>query len=315
VRKIVAQPLDTDDWHQWIEDCEKATQDNIVAVAQGGEASIESTLYRRKKIKNAYFFSKGAPFYGKCAYCEHPLSDFQPGDIEHFRPKAAITDEDDQKIYLLDDQGQQILDEDNNPKLHPGYYWLGYDWCNLIPSCTVCNRPQSENLGKRSRFPVADKHAQIPGDEAKEKPLLINPASQDENDDPDKHLFVDDTGVMGFRSDRGKMCINIFGLNSREQLTTARRTTQESVNFKITNLQKTFMKLVAGDGIDSAAVYKNLISCCDQLISIWHGEEAYTMSAQTILREKKFSLEWLYQKRQDFQELLSKAEFQDIDEI
>jgi hypothetical protein len=306
MRKIVAQPLNTNDWHQWIEDCKKATEDNIVAVAQGAEASIKSSLYRHEKIKSSYFFSKGAPFYGKCAYCEHPISDFQPGDIEHFRPKAAITDENNQKIYLLDGQGQQVLDKENNPRLHPGYYWLGYDWSNLIPSCAACNRYS----GKRSRFPVTGFRAQEPGDEVNEKPLLINPVSQDESDNPEKHLFIDSTGIMGFHSDRGKMCIHIFGLNSREQLTTARKTIQESVEFKIINFQRTFAKLVAGDKVDTVAVYKNLIFCCDQLISIWQGEEAYTMSARVMLKEKNFSLKWLSQKRQEFQVILSKIEFQ-----
>lgn len=310
MRKIVAQPLDTDDWHQWIEDCEKATQDNIAAVAQGGEAAIESSLYRQKKIKNAYFFSKGAPFYGRCAYCEHPIADFQHGDIEHFRPKAAISDENNQTIYLLDEQGKQVLDQDNNPVPHPGYYWLGYEWCNLIPSCVVCN----QSLGKRSRFPVVGFHAQIPGDEVNEKPLLINPASTDENDDPDKHLFVDDTGIMGSYSNRGKMCISIFRFNAREQLITSRKTTQDSVGLKIINLQATFGELMKGDKIDRTSIYEKLVLHCDQLISIWQGQEAYTMAAQAILREKNFSLKWLCQTRQGFIEALSKVKFQQENE-
>lgn len=168
MRKIIAQPLDTKDWHQWIEDCQKATQGNIAVVAQGGEASIKSNLYRNAKIKNAYFFSKKAPFYGRCAYCENPIADFQHGDIEHFRPKAAVTDENSQTIYLLDEQGQQVLDEDNNPVPHSGYYWLVYDWCNLIPSCVTCN----QSPGKHTRFPVIGVHAQIPGAEVNSSLVL-----------------------------------------------------------------------------------------------------------------------------------------------
>src|SRR5512134_2434187 len=34
-----------------------------------------------------------ALFHGKCAYCESPLSDAGPGDIENFRPKLLRGDD------------------------------------------------------------------------------------------------------------------------------------------------------------------------------------------------------------------------------
>jgi hypothetical protein len=110
------------------------------------------------------------------------------------------------------------------------------------------------------------------------------------------------------------MCINIFRLNTREQLITSRRTTQDSVSYKITKLQTTFSELIKGDTIDKASVYRKLILHCDQLINIWQGQEAYTMAAQNILKKNGFSLKWLCQTRQGFQEALSKAEFQQENE-
>jgi hypothetical protein len=66
-------------------------------------------------------------YFGKCAYCER----FYKLDVEHFRPKGEVTD------------------ENNNLLSGTGYYWLGYEWSNLLPSCISCNR----DGGKNSKFP------------------------------------------------------------------------------------------------------------------------------------------------------------------
>lgn len=57
----------------------------------------------------------------KCAYCECDLTgDY--GAVEHYRPK----------------KGWQ---EKHHDTLHePGYYWLAYEWNNLLCSCDKCNR-------------------------------------------------------------------------------------------------------------------------------------------------------------------------------
>ena len=308
MRKIPVQPLNTDDWFQWISDCQNATQANIEAVARGEEASIKSNLYRRKAIKDAYFFSKDAPFYGKCAYCEFPISDFQSGDIEHFRPKAAVTDEDDNVILLKDDEGNAILDEEGIPIAHPGYYWLGYDWTNLIPSCEACNRPRPEKLGKRNRFPVVGSHAQSPGEEVDETPLLINPASGKDEDDPQTHLRIDDaTGLMIPLSDRGQMCIQIFGLNQRDQLVLGRKTAQSRVNDLLNKLRKTVGEISESQKTPTE-IFNLLVEQVDELISIWAGKEACTVAARQTLTAHGYSLDILRQKRHQF-ETLSKVEF------
>jgi len=60
----------------------------------------------------------------KCAYCEA----YCKAEIEHYRPKKGVT-------------------EDSN---HKGYYWLCYEWSNLVPSCRYCNTEG----GKGNRFPI-----------------------------------------------------------------------------------------------------------------------------------------------------------------
>ena len=109
---------------------------------------------------------------------------------------------------------------------------------------------------------------------------------------------------MGYHSDRGKMCIRVFGLNERDQLITARKTAKERAMFLLSNFRKTFKNL--GDpGQSSQEVWKKIISYLDELIMIWEGGEPYTMAARDVLKSQKFSLEWLYQKRQEFQNILS----------
>src|SRR5690349_1720738 len=57
-------------------------------------------------------------FHGKCAYCESVYRAVDALDIEHYRPKGGVTEDDD----------------------HPGYWWLAGVWSNLLPSCPPCNQ-------------------------------------------------------------------------------------------------------------------------------------------------------------------------------
>lgn len=199
---------DTPEWKRWKKACEKKTAELIKAVKQGADPTI-TNLYKRKIIKKNVYFAIDGPFYGKCAYCETLIKGSQPGDMEHFRPVKAVTDEDDNRIFIEKENGET--------KPHPGYYWLAYDWKNLLLSCNDCNRPTqigNKKIGKHNRFPVKNNYYAItPNKEDKEKPLLINPMFED----PEKHLEVNlKTGVLGYHTNQGKTCIDIFGLNDRE---------------------------------------------------------------------------------------------------
>jgi len=213
-------------WERWISDCSKATEELVQRVARGEKPAV-TDLYKRKSIKDEYFFAAGPPFYGKCAYCEAPIRDYQHGDVEHFRPKAGVTDENGQPVCLLDEDGKVQVDVDGEPVEHPGYYWLAYEWTNLLPSCVKCNQTdvrQGRRVGKHTRFPVEGRHAQRPEEVAQEKPLLINPLSDQEDDDPSYHLLIDTRkGLMAHRTSRGRACLDILGLNLRDQLVDDRR--------------------------------------------------------------------------------------------
>jgi len=61
-------------------------------------------------------------YHCKCAYCE---CDTPEPEIDHYRPRGG-------------------------DRTHNGYYWLGHEWTNLLPSCHDCNKPGA----KGSQFPV-----------------------------------------------------------------------------------------------------------------------------------------------------------------
>ncbi len=159
----------------------------------------------------AVYKHDGPPFFGKCAYCEGRIESTQPGDIEHYRPKGKVTHEDQSPVMVDSNGGEEVP--------HPGYYWLTYEWSNLLYACIDCNRINAKKhggvpVGKGARFPVDGKHATEPGGEVNEQPLLLNPLV----DEPAEHLSIDETGILREKSERGKVFIRILGLNIREAL-------------------------------------------------------------------------------------------------
>jgi hypothetical protein len=224
--RIKFKEPETLEWQSWVRDCEVATHE--LRKAYESKRPIEVTdLYKRKRIKAEVYLSKVGPFGGRCAYCESYIADFQHGDIEHFRPKKALTDENDVPVVVRTPDGEELK--------HPGYYWLAYKWSNLLPSCITCNQPGQEGIGKRNRFPLEGGKYAINEDEvAEERPLLFNPI--DPNDeDPEEHFGVDlDSGLMTMKggSMRANTCIKVFGLNIRDQLVNERKGAIEEVKAK-----------------------------------------------------------------------------------
>ena len=207
---IHVNPIPPDDppWKTWITEAGEARARLIRTSLKS--LKINEDLYKAPRLTLLKLF------HNKCAYCESPITaDQHLGDVEHYRPKGRVTDEEGKPVFVADGHGQQLA--------HPGYYWLAYDWLNLLPACIGCNRPgQSPSgmaSGKWDKFPVAAFRAVKPGEEAQEEPVLLNPW----RDDPNDHLIFDDErGVVVGKTDRGKMTIRILGLN-REALIEERR--------------------------------------------------------------------------------------------
>jgi uncharacterized protein (TIGR02646 family) len=248
MRKISIIPPSDKKWTKWCIDCQKETEELHQKQVQGEKLSFKSELYSRSKE----FFKEA--FYGKCAYCECSIIINQHGDIEHFRPKARVTDFQDRHVD------------------HPGYYWLAYDWRNLLLSCILCNQVSKENIGKGSRFPVIGAHAQTPEEIDTEQPLLINPASDRSEDDPAQHLDIDlGTGLLIPKSERGKTCIEVFGLNKREHLLRERKNA-------LLHLESIILNLIKGSD-------EKIAESLAEMTEIRQGRRPFSL-AQTTLLEK-----------------------------
>ncbi len=175
-------------------------------------------------------------FRNKCAYCETPFVGFI-GDAEHFRPKCEVS-------QLREDGSSQkvtVVDEDNNEIAHPGYFWLAYNWQNLLPSCHLCNRYG----GKKTLFPVTISHVAVrrltiteidhliskekrstlaedifylqPKDlDAQEGRLLLHPYY----DEPQDHIYFEVGGKAAeWRgSKQGAVSIRVYDLNNSSKV-------------------------------------------------------------------------------------------------
>jgi len=202
------------EWRDWQQRAETAAKELLRKAKAGEPFEISETLY--KEMRNEIF--RG--FHGKCAYCEAKFVLDQRGDVDHFRPKGRITDDHNKPLRISDGAGGE--------RNHPGYFWLAYDWKNLLPACSRCNRPgkyddatgTTRQIGKWDRFPVRDgKYAYTPEDIIHEKPLLLNPLEVE----PKDHFEFDPaTGRLIPKTLEAKECDRILDLN-REGLPEARR--------------------------------------------------------------------------------------------
>jgi len=100
----------------------------------------------------------------KCCFCEVLFTETSYGDVEHFRPKTAYKR----------NGGRSYV--------YPGYYWLAYDWTNLIFSCEICNRTYKKNefpLGNEQTRKLYHNHPNLLSNEDR---LLIDPTTEDPSD-------------------------------------------------------------------------------------------------------------------------------------
>src|SRR5688572_3095567 len=119
IRLLFAPPNDPA-WNVWTANCTQATIMLTQSFQAGAPIEI-TTLYR--DYTDHYRLH---PFYGKCAYCESKVITTSPDYVEHFRPKKGVNDINNVVITIPSGANQVP---------HPGYYWLSYNWENLLPTC------------------------------------------------------------------------------------------------------------------------------------------------------------------------------------
>ncbi len=138
-----------------------------------------------------------------CAFCESRIGKYD--DIEHFRPKHAITDVDTE-----------------------GYYWLAVEWSNLLIACKSCNSDYKGN-----HFPISGIRLTAPNEidftdniaisEFFRRNHIRSPELQGEQslllhpvlDNPDDYLLfnVDGTVTPKNNEDKGRISIQYYGLS------------------------------------------------------------------------------------------------------
>lgn len=188
-------------------------------------------------------------FNNKCAYCETHLGESrQPGDADHYRPKGGVNFKTKHEKNWKTYSKARTVDYHSEPEQelnHPGYFWLAYDWKNLLPTCIECNR----NQGKKNQFPVftplhtlnlklnPDEAANLTGQYYKstsgedvyypgvedlnvhEQPRLLHPYF---GEDPADHLEFKPDGrvspreINGEESEYGKASISAYNLWDKE---------------------------------------------------------------------------------------------------
>ncbi|HEV7646228.1 MAG TPA: hypothetical protein VGO50_20000 [Pyrinomonadaceae bacterium] len=234
-------------WDKWIKKC--AIEQAALNASHEAKApkEINKKLYSELKV---HYMSPDGPFYGKCAYCESRISADQPGDLDHFRPKGRVKEDD----------------------MHPGYYWLAYDYKNLLLSCADCNQPSSQKttqtIGKWDRFPVKGFRALKSPEEDDEEPYLLNPINCK---NIEEHFLLDEKFMLLIPlSPEAKMTLKILGLNERQGLRDNRRDAYE-------NATMTVVQLYAAQPYNDPAKKDNLLN---KISDIGKGKAAYSAFAR-----------------------------------
>lgn len=260
---------DSPEWTDWRKRCAEAATALLNQWKPGKKLDFNGKLYSEMK---ALMKEK---FHGKCAYCEAKVELDQHGDVEHFRPKAAVTDDDFKPIMVQDAAGNSFP--------HPGYFWLAYEYTNLLLSCELCNQPSSDKqgskLGKRNRFPLQTPpgYAVNPQDVGAERPLLLNPL----NDDPSKHFQFDpDTGRLIPLTPEGRKCVEVFDLNDREGLAKVR------LDIYINVLGSCQKAIEARDEDNAKKLDQNL----DQILRHKRGEAFYSFAGRAAIAKHKANM-------------------------
>ena len=199
--------------------------------------AFDNKIYGATSVKNALIKAQ----HKKCCFCEASVRAVSYGDVEHFRPKGGW---------------QQ---KPGDPLTQPGYYWLAYDWSNLLLSCQLCNQRHKKNL-----FPLdnpAHRARSHDDDIQLEVPKFVNPSAEEPSD------------YIGFRkeyaitidgNDYGTTTIESLGLN-RTDLVELRR----EVLAPIVALEQSTQVLIEEANSDDSpsAALTNLIAKNQQVLA------------------------------------------------
>src|SRR6185503_5752196 len=140
MRRVSTSFKDSDAFKKWEKRAKKAREQ---AVLEGPAHTFNQKIW--KDLKNLLLEHN----YRKCMYCEFPAATAEYCAAEHYRPKSEVT-------------------ENGSKVPHNGYYWLAYEWQNILLSCTKCNSNHFDgehgpHPGKLCEFPISKSRVCRPG--------------------------------------------------------------------------------------------------------------------------------------------------------
>ena len=268
--------LDDPEWLVWHKDAIAELNAIRKLYKPGLSLEVKDKLYKRAMP----FLLK--LFNDKCAYCESVISNTQPGDVEHYRPKGRLKDLDGKIVKVK--VGDKELE-------HPGYWWLAYEWKNLLPSCIDCNRRRNHGedevaAGKADLFPIAGKRASSPDDPLNdEKALLLNPT--DDDFDPVKHFDLQPDGKIKPKSTQAQTTCDLLGLNLREKLVGMRADAYTTATSDIT----TFVTLSISAVVAAGPISEGEKKLRMKINAMWEGRTQYSAFAKLALATASKALE------------------------
>jgi hypothetical protein len=185
----------------------KAFKDAVASLAGGSGTTKKSTasakgkgshpaIWRERAFKSLFALAQ----FHKCAYCEMPLTATYHGDVEHYRPVAAVE-------HLTRGDRNDLASEPRRKVLsrEKGYEWLKYTWRNYLLACSKCNA-----VWKKNQFPIKGRRAARLEELTQEQPLLLNPFDAD----PTGHFEYEDMlGAVLPRTKAGEATITVCGLD------------------------------------------------------------------------------------------------------
>lgn len=231
------------------------------ALQEKGNHKFSNSVYASENVKQRL----KKIYNNKCAFCESDTTAGAVLQVEHYRPKANVKEE----------------------PIHEGYYWLGYEWTNLLYACSACNRAKSTNFpieGARVFNPPMSgtnidttKCKTIDIDLKNENPLILNP--EESNFKPMVHFIISPNGKIRHNSKRGEETINKCKLY-RKNLTIARK--------KIVDEHLRFMMKAFEKRKDNLTTEDNLIGRLEveieRIIDRINNDEPYTLLAKYMLK-------------------------------
>lgn len=226
----------------------------------------------------------------KCIYCESSPIATSTFRIDHFRPKKSIKE----------------------VPGHKGYYWLAYEWSNLMQSCQLCNGSKSNYFPLKSESSRVSEITPSALDLVNRKPdksplsgeqrLLLNP----ELDEVEIHFTFNPDGTIYGTTDEGKISIKYYDLK-RDDLVYSRKKINDNLLRVVKEALKDFEIDILSGSINAKAKLFGILKIeFRKLLWSYHENEQYSLFCFNIFEKfDKFILDFI--NSQDHKYLIKEA--------